>query len=86
MVLLARAVEIVAEAGFRVGNVDVTVICERPKIGPHALRMRQGLASVLGCGVGDVSVKGKTNEGMGWTGSGEGIAVHAVALILRSGD
>ena len=86
MVLLARAVEIVAEAGFRVGNVDVTVICERPKIGPHTLRMRKGLASVLGCGLDDVSVKGKTNEGMGWTGSGEGIAVHAVALIHRSGD
>jgi 2-C-methyl-D-erythritol 2,4-cyclodiphosphate synthase len=86
MVLLSRAVEIVADAGFRVGNVDVTVICEHPKIGPHALRMRERLASVLGCGVDDVSVKGKTNEGMGWTGSGEGIAVHAVALIDRSGD
>lgn len=79
--LLRRAVRIVMDAGYRVGNVDVTVICEHPKIEPHATDMRENLAGALDCAVGDVSVKGKTNEKMGWTGAGEGIAVHAVACL-----
>jgi 2-C-methyl-D-erythritol 2,4-cyclodiphosphate synthase len=87
MDLLRRAVRVVMDAGYRVGNVDVTVICEHPKIGPHAAGMRENLAEVLACTAGDVSVKGKTNEKMGWTGAGEGIAVHAVACLhARSGS
>ncbi len=84
--LLARSVGVIEERGFRVGNVDVAVICERPKIGPFSTEMRQNLARVLHVDVDRVSVKGKTNEGMGWTGSGEGLAVHVVALLEdRSG-
>ena len=79
--LLEQAMEIVHARGFRVVNVDVTVICESPKIRPHADGMRACLAGVLGVSPDRVSVKGKTNEGMGWVGAGEGIAVHAVALI-----
>ena len=81
--LLARAVEIVAEKGYGVVNVDVTVICESPKIGPVAGAMRERLGSVLGVGVEGVSVKGKTNETLGWIGAGQGLAVHAVALVDR---
>ncbi len=84
MDLLARAVTVVEDRGFRVGNVDVTVICEHPKIGPLADEMRRNLAGVLHVAPGDVSIKGKTNEKMGWTGSGEGLAVHAVASIRRA--
>lgn len=79
--LLRRAVAVVQERGFRVGNVDVTVICESPKIGPHADAMARRLGEALGVTAERISVKGKSNEGMGWIGQGEGIAVHAVALL-----
>lgn len=79
--LLERAVQVLRAAGRRVVNVDVTVVCERPRIGPHAAAMRERLAGALGVGADRVSVKGKSNEGMGWIGRGEGLAVHAVALI-----
>ncbi len=79
--LLERAVAILADLDYRVVNVDVTVICESPKIGPHADGMRSRLAAAMRVDVGRVSVKGKSNEGMGWIGNGEGLAVHAVALI-----
>jgi 2-C-methyl-D-erythritol 2,4-cyclodiphosphate synthase len=62
-------------------NVDVTVVCETPTIGPHAEEMAGRLAEAMGIEPDRVSVKGKTNEGRGWIGSGEGLAVHAVALI-----
>jgi 2-C-methyl-D-erythritol 2,4-cyclodiphosphate synthase len=81
MALLARAVDLVAGAGLRPKNVDITVICEAPAIRPHADAMRARLAGVLGLDVGAVSVKGKSNEGMGWVGRGEGIAVLAVVSV-----
>ncbi|MDZ7779685.1 MAG: 2-C-methyl-D-erythritol 2,4-cyclodiphosphate synthase [Gemmatimonadota bacterium] len=83
--LLARAAEVVRAGGFQVVNVDVTVICEQPRIGPHSAAMCRRLAEAMGVVPGVVSVKGKTNEGMGWIGRGEGVAVHAVALIGREG-
>ena len=81
MDLLARVVALLRQRLLRVINVDVTVICETPRIGPHAGRMRARIGQTLGTGSEAVSIKGKTNEGMGWIGAGEGIAVHAVALI-----
>jgi 2-C-methyl-D-erythritol 2,4-cyclodiphosphate synthase len=82
--LLGRAVAIVAAQGLEVGNVDATVIAERPKLAPYVDAMRANLARVLGVSIDRVSVKGKTNEGVGELGRGEAIAVHAIAL-LRSG-
>lgn len=73
----------VQDAGFRVMNIDVTVIAEHPKIGPHRDAIRRRLAEALGIEAGQVSVKGKTNEGMGWIGRGEGLACIAVAAIDR---
>lgn len=81
MELLARAVQVLEARNYQVVNVDVTVVCETPKIGPHAQEMRRRLGDVLRVGPEAVSVKGKTNEKMGWIGRGEGLAVHAVALI-----
>jgi 2-C-methyl-D-erythritol 2,4-cyclodiphosphate synthase len=81
MVLLGRAVLLVAEAGYRPVNVDVTVVCERPAIRPHAPAMRARLAAALGLEPAAVSIKGKTNEGMGWIGRGEGVAALAVATL-----
>ena len=80
--LLQQAVALVRSEGFRIGNVDVTVLCERPKLGPYTSRMRERLAGALGVSEGQVSVKAKTNEGMGWIGRGEGIGAVAVALLL----
>jgi 2-C-methyl-D-erythritol 2,4-cyclodiphosphate synthase len=83
LALLVRAVGIVHQAGYVVENVDAVVLAERPKLLPHVDRIRARLASALGVEVGAVSVKGKTNEGMGEVGRAEGMAVHAVALLRR---
>lgn len=79
--MLRSAIAVVQRLGYTVSNVDVTVIAESPKIGPHVPAMRQRLADALGVAVAAVSVKGKTNEGMGWIGRGEGIACIAVATL-----
>ena len=84
--LLAQTVTILEGQNYQVVNVDVTVICESPRIELHALAMRRALGEVLGIGPASVSIKGKTNEGMGWIGAGEGLAVHAVALVDRMPD
>ncbi|MDB4948609.1 MAG: ispDF [Gemmatimonadetes bacterium] len=79
--LLAKVVRLLEGRNYQVVNVDVTVVAEAPKIGPHADAMSAKLAGVLGISPGHVSVKGKSNEGMGWIGRGEGVAAFAVALI-----
>jgi 2-C-methyl-D-erythritol 2,4-cyclodiphosphate synthase len=82
--LLRRAVEIVGAAGYVVLNVDIVVIAEQPKVTPHAEEMRRNLARAIGILPDQVSVKGKTNEGVGSVGAGESIAVHSVALLIGS--
>lgn len=84
--LLADAVRILEARNYQVVNVDITVVAEAPRIGPHAPAMQERLATVLGISPEHISVKGKSNEGMGWVGRGEGIAVWAVALINRVED
>ena len=84
IVMLAAAVERLHAAGWRVGNVDVTVVTQRPKIGPHRGAMRERLAAVLQVDAGDVFVKGKTNEGLGWIGREEGLGVIATATVVRA--
>jgi 2-C-methyl-D-erythritol 2,4-cyclodiphosphate synthase len=79
--MLRAAVAQVRARGWAVHNADVTVVTERPKIGPHRDAMRASLAAALGVSVGAVSVKGKTNEGMGWIGRAEGLACMAVASL-----
>ena len=82
-VLLRRCVELVAAAGYQVGNVDLTLIAERPKLAPHADAIRATIAADLGCSVGDVGLKATTTEGLGFTGRREGIAAQAVVLLSR---
>jgi 2-C-methyl-D-erythritol 4-phosphate cytidylyltransferase/2-C-methyl-D-erythritol 2,4-cyclodiphosphate synthase len=77
-----HAVTLAAERGFAIGNVDVTLICEAPKIGPHRDAMRARLAELLKVGIEAVSVKATTTEGLGFTGRGEGIAAQAVATLV----
>ena len=78
-VFLRHAVGLVTARGGRIGHVDVTLICEQPKLGPHRPAMRQRLADVLAIPVGSVSVKATTTERLGFTGRAEGIAAQAVA-------
>ena len=83
---IAHAVELVDKAGYRVGNVDVTLICEEPRIGPHREGMRRKLAALLGVDLTQVSVKATTTERLGFTGRGEGIAAQAVATLVSRED
>jgi 2-C-methyl-D-erythritol 2,4-cyclodiphosphate synthase len=83
-VFLRHSAALLRERGWRVGNADITVVCERPKIGPHANAMRALIAGDLGIERDAVSVKATTTEGLGATGRGEGIAAHAVCLIVRA--
>lgn len=75
---------LIGEKGWKVGNADITVICERPKVGPHADAMRALIAADLGIGADAVSVKATTSEKLGFTGRGEGIAAQAVVLLARN--
>jgi 2-C-methyl-D-erythritol 2,4-cyclodiphosphate synthase len=79
--LLRRSAELAAGQNYQVVNVDVSIVAESPRMAPHIPLMRQRLADALGIGPDHVSVKGKSNEGMGWIGRGEGIAAIAVVLI-----
>ena len=81
LLLLKKVAEILRQEGYSVVNVDATVIAEAPKLSPHILQMRENIATAIGVGVSDVSVKATTEEGLGFTGAKEGIAVHAVCLI-----
>lgn len=81
---LAHAAQRMAQAGYRLGNADVTIICEAPKIGPHRDAMRQRLATILDVDTHLVSVKATTTEKLGFTGRGEGIAAQAVVSLVRN--
>ncbi len=81
--LLFAAMKAVVGAGFDIGNVDVSVMCEEPRIGPYREEMRDALATALGIDITAVSIKGTTLEGMGFTGRKEGIAAIATVLIIR---
>jgi 2-C-methyl-D-erythritol 2,4-cyclodiphosphate synthase len=81
--LLRRTDALLRERGWRIGNADITIICERPRVGPHVEAMCDLLAATLGVGRDVVSVKATTTETLGFTGRGEGIAAHAVCLLQR---
>lgn len=82
--MLREAVTRARTAGYRVVQADITVIAEAPRLGQYKAAMALRLAQALGVGQGDVSVKAKTNEGMGWIGRGEGIACLAIATLTRA--
>jgi 2-C-methyl-D-erythritol 2,4-cyclodiphosphate synthase len=82
VVMLEAAMARVWEAGYQVGNVDITVVTEWPKVGPHREAMRARLAAALRTSTERVFIKGKTNERMGWIGRGEGLAVLCTATLV----
>ena len=81
--LLAHVVGLLGEKGLSVGNVDATILAQRPKLAPYIPRMRDNLARVMGVEPEQVNVKATTEEGLGFTGSGEGMAAHAVCLLIK---
>jgi 2-C-methyl-D-erythritol 2,4-cyclodiphosphate synthase len=89
LLLLRTVMDLVGEAGFDVSNVDSTIVAQAPRLAPHIPHMTDTIAKVLGVGAKQVSVKAKTTEGMGFTGSGEGMAAYAVVTIsetTKAGD
>ncbi len=78
---MEKAAELVSGMGGAIANVDVTVICEAPRIGPHRAAMTECIAEILGIPEDRVSIKGTTSEGLGFTGRGEGIAAQAIATV-----
>ena len=81
LVLLERVGKRLSDAGYRVGNIDATILAQRPKLAPHIPQMRANLADRLEIEVDQVSIKATTEEGLGFTGTGEGMAAHAVCLL-----
>ena len=82
--LLREVIQLLDEKGYRLGNCDITICAEQPKMNPHIPAMQQELAECMGCALSQVSIKATTTERLGYTGRGEGIAAHAVALIVNS--
>ena len=86
LVMLRAAVDRVGTMGFRVQHVDIVIVAEKPRIASHRELMRTRLAMTIGVGADAISIKGKTNEGMGWIGRAEGIACMAVATLHSAGE
>ena len=82
--LLRHCMALAGDRGWTLGNADITVVCERPKVGPHAAAMRERIAQACGVGIDAVSVKATTSEKLGFTGRSEGIAAQAIALLVKS--
>lgn len=85
-VLLKQVYQLILQRGYQLNNADITVACERPKLAPHNLAMRQSIADVLGVDVEQISMKATTTEKLGFTGRQEGIFASAIVLLVKSGS
>jgi 2-C-methyl-D-erythritol 2,4-cyclodiphosphate synthase len=83
-ILLARVYEFIKKEGYSIGNIDCTLVMERPKINPHIDEMKKTLASIVNIEITDISIKATTNEKMGYVGREEGVCAYAVALIQKN--
>ena len=86
MLLLTSVKETLYNAGYNVVNIDCTVICQKPKLSPHIPQMQQNIARVLAINCDQVNIKATTEEGLGFTGNGDGISAHAVVLIEKTNE
>lgn len=84
--LLKEVYKIVEKNGYIIGNLDSTIVIEKPKMAPHILKMRETIASILECSLEQISVKATTSEKMGFAGTEDGVKVYAVALITKDGN
>ena len=85
-ILLKKTLDIVAEKGYAIGNIDCTICAERPKLNPHIPQMQETLANVMGIDIDDISIKATTTEKLGFVGRSEGCEVYAVVLLGREED
>ena len=83
MVLLEKVFKKMSEKGYRVGNIDCTVVAQAPKLSTYIPEMRENVACVLKCDIDCINIKATTEEKLGFTGSGEGISAHVVALLTK---
>lgn len=81
--LLCHVVALVKEHGYAIGNIDATILCQKPKLAPYIPAMRENIAKALETDISNVSVKATTEEKLGFTGAGEGIAAHSIALLVK---
>ena len=84
MLLLARVQEAIDQKGYKIGNLDATVIAQRPKLRPYIETMRENIARVLNTNIDNINVKATTEEKLGFTGRGEGISAHAVCILVKN--
>ena len=85
-ILLAEVYKLIKKNGYKLGNIDSTIVIEKPKMAPHILKMRESISSILECSIEQVSVKATTSEQMGFIGTGEGVKVYVVVLITKNGN
>lgn len=85
-ILLKKTVDLIAQKGYKLGNIDATICAERPKINPHVEAMKECLAKVMGANIDDISIKATTTEKLGFTGREEGISAYATVLIEKTSD
>jgi 2-C-methyl-D-erythritol 2,4-cyclodiphosphate synthase len=83
-ILLSKVIELISNKGYKIGNIDTTVVCQQPKIMPYAYEMRNCIAQICNITVDDISIKATTNETMGFIGREEGIVAYAVVLLLKN--
>jgi 2-C-methyl-D-erythritol 2,4-cyclodiphosphate synthase len=81
LILLRKTLELINAENLKIGNIDATIICERPKFAPYTQKMRENIAAALDTSIGNINIKATTEEGLGFTGNGDGIAAQAVALL-----
>lgn len=85
-ILLKKTIDLIAQKGYKLGNIDATICAERPKINPHVEAMKECLAKVMGANIDDISIKATTTEKLGFTGREEGISAYATVLIEKTSD
>lgn len=83
LLLLERVMEMLRSKGFSVGNIDATILAQKPRLAPYIPQMRENIARIIGIDAGAVNIKATTEEGLGFTGTEQGIAAHAVALLIE---
>ncbi|MCF8426996.1 MAG: 2-C-methyl-D-erythritol 2,4-cyclodiphosphate synthase [Bacteroidia bacterium] len=83
-IILKKSIDLAREKGYKLGNLDSTVVCEKPKIMPHALAMRTRIAEICEVDLSDISIKATTNEKLGFIGREEGIVAHAVVMMVKA--
>jgi 2-C-methyl-D-erythritol 2,4-cyclodiphosphate synthase len=83
-IIFKKTIDLITEKGYKIGNIDSSVVCESPKIMPHALAMRSEIAAIAKVSVEDVSIKATTNEKMGFIGRREGIVAYAIVLLVKN--